>query len=122
MSKARRRECDFAGEQRILTSLRDVLAGTTNHEIMLKQIDDRLIELRKLRREQAEGYQLARKALDRAESLIDQNKPDEASRIISGVIELYESELGARTLIRNARKLAAQIEAKSAAAGLHVDD
>ncbi|MDA0588283.1 MAG: serine/threonine-protein kinase [Planctomycetota bacterium] len=116
MSKARRRERDFAGEQRILTSLRDVLGGTADDEGMLKQIDDRLIELRQVRREQAEGYQLARNALNRAESLSQQNKLDEASLIVDGVIDLYGSELGARTLVENARKLARQIAAKAAEA------
>jgi serine/threonine protein kinase len=129
LSKVRRRERDFADEQRILTALHGVIEGDTDYQKMLKMIDERLIELRKVRREQAEGYQLARDALNRAESLIVQKKWDEASHIVNGVVELYGSELGAKTLIANARKLAGQIEAAESSAETpgseatsHVDD
>ena len=110
LAKVRRRERDFASEQRLLIALRDVLAGTSDHKAMQKLIEKRLVALRQDRRKQAEGFQLARDALDRAEKLTDQQKWEEASRIVAGVIELYGNEPGAATLIENANRLQEKIE------------
>jgi len=110
LAKVRRRERDFASEQRLLIALRDVLAGTSDHQAMQKLIENRLVALRHDRHKQVEGFQLARDAMDRAEKLTEQQRWDEASRIVAGVIELYGNEPGATTLIENANKLQKRIE------------
>lgn len=111
LAKVRRRERDFAGEQRILIALRDVVSGVDEHQEMLRQIDDRIAELRQQRRDQAGDFQLARDALDRAGKLIEQKKWDEAASVVAGVVELYGDEPGAHTLIENAMKLTSRIDA-----------
>lgn len=112
LAKARRRERDYAAEERLLVALRDVIGEAEEHSRMHKQIDERLIELRQDRREQVEGYELARDALSRAEALIEQDQWDEASRILRGIVELYGNDPGAGLLIEKAAKLSARIEAE----------
>jgi len=110
LSRVHRRERDPAAEQRVLIALRDVLLDSGQSAERLEQIEQRLVEIRQERREQAAGYQLARNALLRAELLIQQKQWDSAERIVSGVLVLYGTEPGAETLTGNASQLQLQIE------------
>lgn len=109
LARVRRRERDFASEQRLLIALRDVLGGAGGHDELLELVDDRLTALEKFRRDQAEDFQLARAALDRAEQLIQKQKWDEASRIVTGILELYGTEPGAAAMISEAESLVKRI-------------
>ena len=111
LSRVHRRERDPAAEQRVLIALRDVLLDSGESAGRLEQIEQRLVEIRQERREQAAGYQLARNALQRAELLIQQKEWDSAERIVRGVLVLYGTEPGAATLTGNATRLQIQIEA-----------
>ncbi len=110
LARSYRRAGDFAREESLLSALRVMIGDDANQASQVKTIDRRLDELRTKRSEQSDEFQLAKAAIGRAQTLLNDHKTAEANAILESVIQLYEHESAAAAVVEDARRLRSQAE------------
>ncbi len=83
---------DFAAAEDIFTSLIMVLEGEPQYDSHVKLIRELLVEVRKERVEAKEILQLPANVLARAKKLYKQGEPEQAQRVLTGLIKLYHTD------------------------------
>lgn len=105
MAKSLRRSGDTAGELRLLTALRSILAGVRKQEEALHEIDLRIAVLENLRVNQSNEFSLARETLRRAEAVLADGQTTRARELLHSLLVLYGNDPGASEVSKAAREL-----------------
>jgi hypothetical protein len=95
---------DTARAEQTLEALSALLAGREDQTALYDETRRILDELRQNRIGSADAYKLLHSSMEHAQALADQGKDDEARRVWSGVIELYDSDPAAKDEVERARQ------------------
>ncbi|NQV28181.1 MAG: protein kinase [Rhodopirellula sp.] len=109
LAKSYRRNGDTPREERLLTALRAVIADDKSNAATIREIDRRLESLAGRREQLSHESGLAKQTVDRAESLIDEGRVEEARSLLDSLSVLYRDDEDARPQLDRVTELLRQI-------------
>lgn len=111
LSKSYRRNGDLAREERLLKALRTVIADDESQSETRNEIDQRLEMLSEQRKGRSGATGLAQQTIDRARSLFDEGRYEQASQLVESVFVLFGDDEHAQRQLELAAELRQEIAA-----------